>query len=762
MARKYPAVFALSAVIAGIAIADTLDIASWIFLFAAVTLFIFVIAFYTGNKRLLAGILGLVGLISLSAFSYTFRFKTYPPGHIIHYVDDDRKYTIFGTIDDWPVIRNQRTDVTITVDSVVFDGKVRRGMGRLLVNLQTETTSLQYGDRIYFDSRLYSIKGGRNPSGFDYRRYLNLKGVFAVSYLPHQFALQIDPVGRGHFYQLVRSLRNYITDAFKKTLDTNAAALASGFLIGDTRDIPPDVYDLFRDSGTLHLLAVSGSNVGLVVILFSFLLKASPLKTTGRTALLLMIIVVFSFLAYNQPSVVRAAIMASLVLIGRALQRKVDLNNIIASTALIILIFKPTELFDVGFQLSFVTAWGLILFVPRVNRALKIERTKPFYRIFLFTLIVCIVAQLVSLPMCAYYFQRMPMVSFVSNLMIVPLVALIVIGEMILLLTYLLLPLAGHFIGSILNPFIGITLSLLRLFGSDELNMLINYQVTGISLLLYYVFLIVLSFAIYSKVARRAIVLYLLLIANGLMIATTLGRDAKPRFTIFSVPGGIISVNQLNEPQVVLSDLPRRDYLIAEKTIEPYLLNRGINKCDIVALSSDYQTLKEASYLSKLNRSSKVFLPISSRNLFMDICDLDSTSLDTSLIIYYEESPIPGNWSDHDVILSDGLILYNFDSSIVAFMSNDSRFEVFSAQPEMADKGLVVIKSLISQDDIASFAQDGSISAQFVVCNRIAKRAKRLLDSQKAKSDNIMLILQTSQVGAIDLVIEGGRVLPKD
>jgi len=203
-----------------------------------------------------AGVVGFLCLAVLSAYGYSFRMKTYPPGHIIHFVDDDHKYTIYGTIDNWPVIKEHNTDVIITVDSISLGGEIKRGKGRLLIHIGTETTDLRYGDQIYFNSSLYSIKGGRNPTGFDYRRYLNLKGVFAVAYLPHQYGIQIDPLDRGHFYRLVGDIRNYITDTFKRTLDSNAAALASGFLIGDTRDIPTEIYNRFRDSGTLHLLAV--------------------------------------------------------------------------------------------------------------------------------------------------------------------------------------------------------------------------------------------------------------------------------------------------------------------------------------------------------------------------------------------------------------------------------------------------------------------------------------------------------------------------
>ncbi|UCD94550.1 MAG: ComEC family competence protein, partial [Candidatus Zixiibacteriota bacterium] len=302
MARKYPAILALGAVISGIVLADIFDIFSWVLLFTALSLALLACILYFAQRPFMAGLAALVGLTVFSAFEYTYRFKTYPPGHIVHFIDDEKTYTVFGVVSDWPAIKNHRTSLIVSVDSIASDRQIRNGMGKLQLNLQTETTAIQYGDRICLEAKLYSIKGGKNPTGFDYRRHLGMKGVFAAAYLPHHYSLQVDPVGPAHFYRIVGGVRVGIIQSFEKALEPEAAALASGFLIGDTRNISREIYRFFRDSGTLHLLAVSGSNVGLVVILFSFLLRASPLKSIWRNILLLAIIGFFSFLAYNQPS----------------------------------------------------------------------------------------------------------------------------------------------------------------------------------------------------------------------------------------------------------------------------------------------------------------------------------------------------------------------------------------------------------------------------------------------------------------------------
>jgi competence protein ComEC len=761
LARKYPAILALGAVISGIVLADIFEITSWVLLFAALSLALLACILYFARRPSMAGVFALLCLTAFSAFEYTYRFRTYPPGHIVHFIDDDRRYTVFGTVSDWPVIKNQRTSLIISVDSVSSEGRIRRGLGKLLLNLQTETTAIQYGDRIRFEAKLHSIKGGKNTSGFDYRRYLNMKGVFAAAYLPHHYSLQIDPVGPAHFYRVVERVRAYIVKTFKRTLGPEAAALASGFLIGDTRDISHEVYGFFRDSGTLHLLAVSGSNVGLVVVLFSFLLRASPLKSVGRNILLLAIIGFFSFLAYNQPSVVRAAVMASLVLIGRTLQRKVELNNIIASAALIILIVRPTELYDVGFQLSFVTAWGLIFFVPRASRIFQRIKTRWHYKLLVFPLMVCVVAQVVSLPLCAYYFQRLPLIAFLSNLVIVPLVSIIVLGELVLLLVYLLLPPVGVFFGSFLNPLLSATIFLLGFFGSGELNVLLTHRIAGFPLLLYYIFLILLSYSVYSSRTRRFAVLYLLLIGNCFAVYALLLGQPLPRVTIFSVPGGLISVNQLGRSQVVLSDLPQREYILSERIVKPFLISRNIVNPDVIALSADYRTLKESSYFLNRDGLSRLYLPSASRNTFRDICEVDSM-VGVERTVYYGDSPIPDVRSDIDLWLSQGILLCRLDSSAIVFAGSQDKSALLSRVAEVCPADLILVKPTVLKRDIELLCSRPQSPFQLVVCNRLSRPARILLAAENPLSERCPPILETSQTGPVELVAKKGRFLRSD
>ncbi len=759
MAGRFPAIWAAAAVMVGILAADTFSIPAWTWFFAALILAFAAVYLYFKDRTAQAGLICLVSLAVLSAFGYSFRYHTFPPGHVIHYVDDDLKHTVYGTIDDWPVIRHNRTALYVAVDSIQDGSTIRPGHGRLLLNINTETTRLQYGDRLFFTARLLGIKGGRSLSGFNYRRYLNLKGVFASAYLPHDYTLQVDPVGSRHFYRLIDRLRGAITGTFTRTLDPDAAALASGFLIGETRDIPQHIYDLFRDSGTLHLLAVSGSNVALVILVFVFLLRVSPIKTVWRSIILLVVIVVFSFLAYNQPSVIRAAVMASLIIIGKAFQRRIDYNNIIAAAALIILLFKPTELFDVGFQLSFITAWGLIFLLPRITSLFKPVQRKLYYKLLIFPLMVCIVAQVVSLPMSAYYFQRMPIISFVSNLIIVPLVSLTVIGEMVVLLSALALPLAGSFFGAMLNPIIVSIIAILEFFGSETTAMLLSFRLPGIILLVYYVILAAVFVAINSKPARRVLVFMLLGTAILTIGIPALAEKEDVKIELFSISRGIIAVKQSFPEQVVLCNLPLKEYYIAEKIIEPYLQSRGISAPTIIALTPEYATIREVVYFAGKGLGREIYVPRSAMKVAIDIAGIGPEDIKTGFFIFYEDNDFSGPKLDQNVIyLSTGTIGYYFDSSAVVIVDRDTPLDLKSFPFLPDNHELVLVKSEVDERDIDLLTEGAGDCSISVVCNRVTARAGDVVSMMADRRSRLPSIVQMSDIGAVSLIVNEGHL----
>ncbi len=760
MARRYPAVWALAFVIVGIATADISKIPAGIFLFLAVIFTILLIFFYYRGQKTIAVIFGLLSLMILSAFGFSFRYLTFPPGHIVHFTDDGNSYAIFGEIVDWPVVKEHQTRIIIKADSIGFGGMVRDASGRILVKIQMETTNLQYGDRIYFDSEIYMIRKNSLEGGLGYQRYLNLKEVFGVCYLPHYYNIRIDHVGVSNLYRLINDARTHITNIFKKTLDAESAALASGFLYGDTREISLDIYRLFRDSGTLHLLAVSGSNVGLVVLFFVFILRASPCRTNVRIFILLIVILIFSFLAYNQPSVVRASLMASLVLIGKLLQKRVELNNIIAFTALVILLVQPTQLYDIGFQLSFATAWGLIFFVPRLADLTKISRRNVFWRYALYLLLTSLIAQIISLPIIAYYFHRVPLVSFVSNLLIVPLVSLIVIGEVILLPVTMLLPVAGIFLGSLLNPILHIVIFLLELFGSSKYNLVFNAEPNLYWLVVYYSILILIFLSIQSKRTRRLAAFAVLAALCLFMGADLLKAKDRYDFLILPAQGGLAAVSNISGGQLILMDMPQKDYLISEKILHPYFENNDFMFERAISLSGNYSSVKELCFWLENELLLGGYIPDYAHNIFLDLMAQKNLEADSVEVTRFGFTPLDSNFEETGILLRENILIYNIDSNLIIFAADLLDLGELSRLLSGQYRSATLIKPMIGVSDLENLHTFGRDKCELVICYKLSPKADDMVVQEPVRGQTLPQFVKISQLGEVGLVIgqEGAAI----
>ncbi|MCX6833849.1 MAG: ComEC/Rec2 family competence protein, partial [candidate division Zixibacteria bacterium] len=454
MIRRHPSVFLLGFVVGGILLADYFPLSPQILLLLEALCFGGALLLILRRRLSEGAVLACVALGLMSAFSFRLHMTGFGSNHLRQIVTSPATYEVFGQIADWPEFKGGRTESVVQIDSLSWrdnSGWVgRRAEGCLLLKVTDTTTALQRGDRIAFRARLYPVLSGERNE-FPYARYLNLRGIFAQAFMPTLLNVRIDRRPTVGFISLIDRVRSVIRSSLERNLSPQASALARGFLIGETRDISPDIYGFFRDSGTLHLLAVSGSNVALVVLFAVLVMRPLWLGVRSRSVVLLAVIAIFAGLSYGEPSVMRATIMAVLIIGARLLGRTYDLNNVIASAALIILLADPGQLFDVGFQLSFVTAWGLIFFVPRLVAPFGSWYERTRYRWLVLSVTVALVAQIVSMPIVAYYFDRVPVFGVVANLIIVPIVSLAVIGVLILLAADLIWPLLGSFVGSIVD-----------------------------------------------------------------------------------------------------------------------------------------------------------------------------------------------------------------------------------------------------------------------------------------------------------------------
>ena len=292
----------------------------------------------------------------------------------------------------------------MVLDALSIDG-VRRS-GRIQLTLFGAAPPVHEGQRVVVPARLRRVTALRNPDGFDYAAFLARDGIRVIGSGSARRLTVLDPGTPWH-----ADIRRRALGTIERRLPSVSASLLGGLLLGTRGELPAEVLDGFRRAGVYHVLAVSGFNVALIAAaVFTAALAA---RTSRRSAAVAAIFVVAGFAAVvgPEPSVLRAAIMAVLVLLALLLDREASVVNSLALAALLILAVRPTDLGDPGFQLSFAATLGIVV-APLPRGAIPAS------------IAVSLAAQLAVLPVTLAHFNQVSTVGILANLAVVPLAGL--------------------------------------------------------------------------------------------------------------------------------------------------------------------------------------------------------------------------------------------------------------------------------------------------------------------------------------------------
>lgn len=311
---------------------------------------------------------------------------------------------------------------------VADDGSVagERSEGRVNIYFanSVEAEALRVGEKVRFEAVIENPRNAGNPAEFDVERYMRLKGVSGSVFLP---VGGWQSVGMGNVSLQMRALalRDDIVKMYERQgFEGNALSLLAAFSVGEKRGFSQELKEVYSDAGVSHLLALSGLHLGLfymvVVTLLGFA-GGSRKSYIARELFALLLLWVFAFVAGLTPSIVRAAVLFSLVSVGRCLRRDSSSLNSLAFAAMVMLLFSPRLLFDISFQLSFSAVLAIILLTPWLRELLGCNKRGRLYRSLVSLLAVSFSAQVGVLPFVWYYFGTFPLYFLFANLLLVPL-----------------------------------------------------------------------------------------------------------------------------------------------------------------------------------------------------------------------------------------------------------------------------------------------------------------------------------------------------
>lgn len=285
----------------------------------------------------------------------------------------------------------------------------------LLFIKQTKFTFLK-GDQILISSEVESIRNKGNPGEFDAEKYWKGKGIAHISFVGERDYKLVDHVEQGVFDRFTDQLRTYCSSALNSLFGGQEGAVLSAIVLGDKSHLTDEIRNSFMNTGAMHVLAVSGLHVGLILYLLLFIAERFSKFISRRSALIgiLIFLWIYAVITGLSPSVVRAVFMFSMLSVSQLISREYDSINILFFTAFCLLLYEPLYLYDIGFQLSYLAMLGIFLFYDPIQTLIQ-PKNKLLSKIWQGTAIG-LAAQIMTTPFSLYYFHQFPNYFILSNI----------------------------------------------------------------------------------------------------------------------------------------------------------------------------------------------------------------------------------------------------------------------------------------------------------------------------------------------------------
>ena len=363
-------------------------------------------------KKFQRGIIFLAG-ISLGVLTYNIHYEPNKSSHYLHKLISNKEYSLLGTIEH---IKGRQVIVSV-LPFAREDYK-----GKIALYLKDTLGENMLGHTIFFHSKLSPITPPQNIYQFDYKQYMEHQGVFWQG-SPMTYEIKyhscFSPFIKAKQLQgyLAASLSHY---PFSK----ETVGVLKALVLGVRSDITPEVYQQYINAGAVHILAISGLHIGIITYLLTlFISFIIPAERKGiKITFILAFLLTYAAITGLSASVLRAVVMFGCYSIAYLVgSRRARYDSLLLS-AFILLLCKPTFLFEVGFQLSYMAVLSIVLFLPLGERY-RFEN--KFLNFFWDIIKVSIAAQIGVFPLSLYYFHQFAGLFLVTNVLILPLLGII-------------------------------------------------------------------------------------------------------------------------------------------------------------------------------------------------------------------------------------------------------------------------------------------------------------------------------------------------
>lgn len=511
--------------------------------------------------------------------------------------------TLYGKIISVPQIKdNEKTLFYFNVDKIEYDNLVKEfSKEKVLVSLDSAENFSIY-DSYKIRGRLSVPFKAGNPSQFDYGNYLRNFDTYAVFYghntysmkdlnIPCFEKLTDNKTFSEKALQKINNYRENILNVHSAYLSSPNLEILGGIIFGDDAVPPPNnIKQSFINSGLLHILAASGMNVAFIYSFFFLILNFFKVPFKINIVLCIFAVLAYVLMTGLGASVVRAALMLLFVLVGKLIDRDAHSISLLSFVALLMLVYNPMYLNDVGFQLSFIVTFGLLLMTPYL-----IQSRFRIVNWIIGSVTIPVIAQLWVIPVQIFYFNNISIYSVFANIMSVPILAVISFGGFISSLLSLIQPLSEiicHCFDLILNPLITILVNISDFWGKLPHSTLQTTHPHILQIIIYYLILINIS-SFFDKEIRgkylRLMRISLPLLISVLLLSTISIPNKNLEITAFDVGNADSFMIKTPDNEYMMIDTGKAGYnggkSQAEILMLKYFKDNGINKLKFIIVT---------------------------------------------------------------------------------------------------------------------------------------------------------------------------------
>lgn len=569
----------------------------------------FAALFFLFSRRRISSHLALYAAVFLFGMAAYQHSIILPADHVAYLTPEKpEKVILRGIVVDDPVIETtfyHKEKRTFTLSVRAYKKGVSWKEARGLVKVDqylNKPVDIKYGDDVTTEGLLYRPVSLKNPGLFDYSKYLAIRDIYSILKVRENFPVIVNGrAAAGGVHAAAYRIRNGIRSMIDRYMAYPYAGFVKAIIIGDRSALPGDMTEDFIKTGTVHIIAISGLNLGIIAAIILAVLGIFRIPKRVNLALTLTAIGVYSITAGASPPVIRAAIVFAVYVIGYLIRRDAEILNSLAIAGLIILLANPRELFDPSFQLSFASVACIIIFTPYIEKIFHIDRIgrrKLSGRILYYVgtcAAVSISAWAGTWPIVAVYFNIISPVSLAANLVIVPALFVLTIASFAFIYASFFFGYAAAILSEATQGISGAVFFINHLFAKIPYAYFKIGSPRAWFLILYYVL-------IASFVMPKIVYLRHIRIRKNIVIAAVLfsmnifaWRDAmslaggKTCVTFLDVGQGDSALIELPSGAAVLVDGgaggSEDKFDMGKNVIAPYLWNKGIGRLDAVVVT---------------------------------------------------------------------------------------------------------------------------------------------------------------------------------